>query len=941
MDQLECLRAALANRYDVDREIGRGGMARVYLAHDRQHDRDVAIKVLSPDLAAAIGAERFLREIRIAARLQHPHIVPLYDSGSAQDLLYYVMPYIGGQSLRERLHRETQLPLGDAVRITREVADALNYAHAQGVVHRDIKPGNILLAGYPSPPGTRGGWHAVVADFGIARAAVAVGEEPLTGSGVALGTPEYMSPEQGSGDPGIDGRSDVYALGCVLYEMIAGTPPFSSRTVQAMLARHRYDTVPPLHVVRPSVPAEVEAAVMQALAKVPADRFATAAEFSEALEHADDTRSTPARLLRPMVRRLRRPRVLAALGACAVAAAAIVVGAHLRGGGSSTVGDPAWILVADFEGPPGDPTLATAVRELVTAELDQSRSIGTMPRQQIAAVLRDAGLADTVALTGARARELAVRSSVRAILSGSVLPVGAGRYSIVLRVADADSGRTLLTVTGAASDQDLIPAVQGAARRVREGLGDRRADIEANKPLVQVATPSFPAYRRFVEAVALSERGELAGSNRLLREAIVLDTGFASAWATTAMNFLTMRDLDSAGIALSEALRRPARLSDAERYRLEAEAAYALRYDVASAVRWYDLLLQIAPRSISAHNDRGVYLYSLGRYEEALAEFSRAEKLELFGVEQAQIEIFNQVVTLLALGRDADAASTARRLRGLFADYAADLLATFRGQWGAAESLATHRAGDPSTPSWVRIPATTMLAGALAARGAVEAADGQLRDAAASPDASSRPWFCNAVLLLAAATGRPPGSPPRWLLADTTSGGLMAAALWASRVGDTATAAARLGALQRLPTVQVRRLGLGPSLVRASVLASQERWADVIGELGAAAVVGERDGGDLGQVSSMAVRWLAAEAYERVGRADSASVMYEMVLDPSRTPFGHLALRGLVYSFARRRLALLYDRLGRREAADSQWNQFRSTFVTPDRGLRGLITEGR
>jgi serine/threonine protein kinase len=267
------LRTALADRYELDREIGAGGMAHVYHAYDRQHGRDVAIKVMRPELSAAIGVERFLREIRIEARLQHPNILPLYDSGVADGLLYYVMPYVEGESLRERIRREKQLSVPEAIRIAREVADALDYAHRHNVVHRDIKPGNILLSG----------GHPLVADFGLARAVSAADEESLTASGIAVGTAEYMSPEQASGESDVDGRSDIYALGCVLYEMLAGDPPFTGRTVQSVLARHRHDPPPRLSVVRPGLSPQLEEAVERSLAKVPADRFATAAELAAAL----------------------------------------------------------------------------------------------------------------------------------------------------------------------------------------------------------------------------------------------------------------------------------------------------------------------------------------------------------------------------------------------------------------------------------------------------------------------------------------------------------------------------------------------------------------------------------------------------------------------------------------------------------------------------------
>ena len=282
MDQLDRLRAALAGRYEVDCEIGRGGMAYVYRARDRQHGRDVAIKVLRPELAAALGTERFLREIRIEAGLQHPHILPLHDSGDADGLPYYVMPFVEGETLRDRIRREGQLPVPEAVRIAREVADALAYAHAHGVVHRDIKPANILLSG----------GHAVVADFGVARAIKSAGDDVLTEAGMAVGTPEYMSPEQGSGDTRVDGRSDIYALGCVLYEMLAGDPPFTGRTPQAVMARHRHDPPPSLAVVRATLPPALQYTIETALAKVPADRFATALEFSEALGRSSGSQAT-------------------------------------------------------------------------------------------------------------------------------------------------------------------------------------------------------------------------------------------------------------------------------------------------------------------------------------------------------------------------------------------------------------------------------------------------------------------------------------------------------------------------------------------------------------------------------------------------------------------------------------------------------------------------
>jgi serine/threonine-protein kinase len=273
MHSPDALKAALADRYKLLREIGRGGMATVYLARDVRHARQVAIKVLHAELAAVLGAERFLAEITTTANLQHPHILPLFDSGTADGQLFYVMPFIEGETLRARLDRETQLPIADAVQLAREVADALQYAHERGVIHRDIKPENILLQG----------GHALVADFGIALAVQHAGGQRMTQTGLSLGTPQYMAPEQAMGEKTIDARADIYALGAVTYEMLAGEPPFTGPTAQAIVAKVMTTTPSSLTALRAKVPAHVEAAVQRALDKLPADRFTSARALSEAL----------------------------------------------------------------------------------------------------------------------------------------------------------------------------------------------------------------------------------------------------------------------------------------------------------------------------------------------------------------------------------------------------------------------------------------------------------------------------------------------------------------------------------------------------------------------------------------------------------------------------------------------------------------------------------
>ena len=311
------LSAALADRYRLERELGAGGMATVYLAHDLKHDRDVAIKVLHPDLGAALGGERFLIEIRTTARLQHPHILPLLDSGDAGGLLYYVMPVVTGETLRARLERERQLPIVDAVRIASEVASALDYAHRQGVIHRDIKPENILLHD----------GHALVADFGIALAVQTAGGQRMTQTGLSLGTPQYMSPEQAMGDRTIDARSDIYALGAVTYEMLAGEPPFTGPTAQAIVAKVITESPVEPKTRRNTIPTNVQDAVLTALEKLPADRFADAAEFAAALA---SEASAPRRRSVQLSDRPASRAPLIALGTFALAASGLAAWALLR-----------------------------------------------------------------------------------------------------------------------------------------------------------------------------------------------------------------------------------------------------------------------------------------------------------------------------------------------------------------------------------------------------------------------------------------------------------------------------------------------------------------------------------------------------------------------------------------------------------------------------------
>ena len=404
-DILTRLRTVLAARYTIEREIGRGGMATVFLAQDLKHRRKVAIKALRPELSEALGAERFVREIQIAAALSHPHILPLHDSGEAEGVLYYVMPHVHGESLHGRLQRENQLDIDVAVRIAQEVASALSYAHERDVVHRDIKPGNILLAD----------GHAVVADFGIARAISEAGGDGLTETGFVAGTPAYMSIEQAGSGQRVDGRSDIYSLGCVLYEMLAGEPPYTGRTHQAIILQKASGPVPSVRVLRETVPEAVERAVTKSLAKAPIDRFATAQQFAQALTPAAIDASSETTLIVPAVQPLRwRGRrvagtVLAGLGFVLAAAYAFFI---LDPSETITRPTVTRLVVLPFEnlGMADDDYFADGVTEEITSWLSQVEGLGVIARTS---ALQYKGETKSVSVIG---REL----DVEYVLGGTV-----------------------------------------------------------------------------------------------------------------------------------------------------------------------------------------------------------------------------------------------------------------------------------------------------------------------------------------------------------------------------------------------------------------------------------------------------------------------------------------------------------------------------------------
>lgn len=506
-DQLVRLNASLAERYRVERELGHGGMATVWLAHDLKLDRPVALKVLRPELAAVLGTDRFLREVRITARLNHPHILPLLDSGKADGFLYYTMPYVEGETLRARLSREKQLALDEALRIAREVADALSYAHSHDVVHRDIKPENILLES----------GHAVVADFGIARAIRAAGGDQLTETGIALGTPTYMSPEQAAGSADLDGRSDLYSLGCVLYEMLAGHPPFTGTSAQEIVARHSMDAVPRLTAARPTVSVSVERAIQTALAKVPADRYATPIQFAEALQSGSQAVSDAS-----VAGRSRPARRLVRIAGPAIGIGLLVILTAIltrRHGNVRSVANSS-VVVMPFENRTAstelDP-LGIMIAEWVTQGLTELPFLTVLDTRGAQTAARTLG-------PGAAPTAVGRETGAGVVVAGSFILQG-DSLQYQTQVSSTTDGTLLTGIAGVAAPRDRpMAGIEELRQRVLAAFASLH-DVGIDSFQTRLAhPPSYSAYREYVEGLEL-----YMGSN----------------WDVAAKRFLAAAALDS------------------------------------------------------------------------------------------------------------------------------------------------------------------------------------------------------------------------------------------------------------------------------------------------------------------------------------------------------------------------------------------------------------
>jgi eukaryotic-like serine/threonine-protein kinase len=682
----ERLAKAIADRYLFERELGSGGMATVYLAQDLKHGRKVAIKVLRPELAAALGSERFVREIEIAARLTHPHILPLFDSGQADGLLYYVMPYVEGESLRDRLNRESRLPVDEAIRLTDQVASALAYAAEHGVVHRDIKPENILLAGD----------QAIVADFGIARAVEAAGGEGLTHTGIAIGTPSYMSPEQAFGSGAVDGRSDVYALGCVVYEMVAGRAPFVGRTAQALFAEHAAATVPGIRAISPDVPLFLERAVQRAMAKEPADRFPTAGAFADALTTAT------------VVSRVRRPWPRQWVAGAATALVLIAAGWGVYATmGSSRIERLAVLPLTNLTGDPAQEYLLEGVHEALIAEL----GLLGLPVIARTTMRRYQGTDKSV-------REIARELGVHGVVEGAVF-----RRGDSLEISARLYNTAEQEIWSGSYDGDM-PNVVALYRGFARAIADRvrvRLTPGGEERLSRAAPVNPAVYEAYLKGMYILNRSrpiddlsEALGHFERAIEANPADplayTGLAHAYATMGHGPAPPPDVwPKARAAAERALRLDSMLAEA--WTVMAHVKYYYEWDWAEAERAFLRVNELNPSLSINQYHYAWFLMSTGRGQEALAAHHRARELDPL-TPRNTVWISGLYMFMGDLER---AISEARRAAEEFPDHPVPLyvMGACYAQLGRyGEAIAAHELMTKADPSWRHeLGATYALAG--------------------------------------------------------------------------------------------------------------------------------------------------------------------------------------------------------------------------------------
>ncbi len=941
-DSLECLRAAIADHYALGDEIGRGGMAVVYAVEDLRHHRQVAIKILHPELAAAVGVERFTREIEIAARLSHPHIVPLFDSGDVDGILYYVMPLLNEGSLRGRLNRDKQLPLDEAVRIINETAAGLDFAHEAGVIHRDIKPANIMFSG----------GEVMLADFGVATAVAAVGGEALTATGLAVGTPAYMSPEQSAGVHDVGARSDVFALGCVAYEMLAGSPPFEGPTPQAVQARKMTGEVQSVRVVRETVPAAAEQVIGKALASTPADRYATAGDFAAALRGAietpagtrPDVTGRPERPERPDVRRK-----FAVIGGAAVVVLAIW---HFGLGGLPGTVRPAAasffqerdrVVVSDFENRTADEALGLAVRQAVITDLHQSPHVSVVDYAELGQVFRRMQIPDTSRLTPQTALEVARREGYPAVIGGGISPLGTG-FLLTGEIVEASTGEVAVRVRETADDEwEVLPAVERLSRLLRRHLGESLVSLRRSRPLPEVTSGSLEALESFAQAMEYSRVGDAAASLPLLERAVSIDTGFAAAYRAMAIHHGNRGRMVQAGIAVERAYALGRRLPDRERY-LTGAVFHRQSGNADSTAYNYELLLALEPEHTGAINNLGDLYEDMGQYEDALDMYRRSMVLD----PQRATPHFNLMSAARTLGlhglADSVAALTQERFPGsMYAIAGAGLNAYYAGDFEAGEPYA--RLLVERYPGYAAGNAQRILASLEASRGHIRHAMALADSAGASYEADGAAFMMATSLVNKAVVawvgGQASGMGPE--LDRALAAPEVGAVRWEhARLSFLALGYALAGRTAEARDLLPRLDSLSASgvtfpieeLVRAVLAFADGRPEESLNHL-------QRGQGlDYG-IERVLGRLLAGDAYAALGRRDEAVAKYEGLLTSYRVHWRDADLWAPLLPLAHERMGEAYLALADTARAVEHLEAFAEMWQDADPELQPRVVAAR
>src|SRR3989441_1173743 len=1031
LDLRDRLQSALGPAYRLDQELGGGGMSRVFLAEEVRLGRQVVVKVLPPEMAAGVNADRFEREIRLAAKLQHPHIVPLLSAGSQGDLLYYIMPRVEGESLRARLAREHELPIGETVRILRDVTDALAYAHGHGIVHRDVKPDNVLFSGK----------HALVADFGVAKAvAESTGKTALTSLGVALGTPAYMAPEQAAADPNTDHRADIYAVGALAYEMLAGRPPFIGPSPQSVLAAHVTSQPDPVTKYRDSVPPGLAALVMRCLAKHPADRFQSAGDVLEALEQmvtpsggitptgsapydavaaAAAARAHPLRVaglfaltsvavlgvvyflmnqlglpgwvmpgaivllaaglpIMLWTGVIERRRAMArstegwhglftwhkavAGGVAAFAALGLGAGVYaaMRVLGIGPVGTLVAsgvlekrdrLVLVDFTNRTPDTTLGRSLGEAFRVDLAQSPVVRLLDASAVADALRRMNRPPAAALDLGLARELAQREGAKAVVLGTIDPVGRGFVLSAELVAAAD-GRQLVAVReNAKDDAAIIDAIDRLSKQLRERIGESLKTIRASEPLEQVTTGSLKALRRDSQGVRAEDGGDVETAVSLLREATALDTGFAIAYRKLAVvlgNSGAAREQVVA--ATRRAFEHRDRLPEVERYLAIAHFYFAVDHDPARQMSAYRSVLERDPENTTALNNLARALDVARRWAEAETLALRATALV------AGWTFYNNAMWAQAgQGHWADVQATLDRYARALphnprVQEARTLLAAARGDYALAERQAQALQQEQRTsPVW-RASTSTHLFSLDELRGRLRQAEQDARDFQAASEQRGLPGdYIGGALYAAwldlryrnrpaAALERVEAALRRHPLASMPAADrpyLELARLYA-RAGRLDEAKRLVAEFERNVSEGLRRGVSIRHAAAADIALSEGRTQD--------AITGYRAWYDENEYGCPSCGWLElAGTYDKARQSDSALAIYERIIS---TPgmfrlFFHFVddSYGLAPTF--KRLGELYEERGQLDKAREYYGRFVDLWKNADSELQPIVREIR